>query len=77
MLNTDLEFQKNFNVWVLILVFRVLIQYFLIIVVSAERFQINDLTAFLDGSNVYGSTETIATLLRTGRNGRLKVSVSS
>jgi len=37
------------------------------------RQQINEITAYIDASNVYGSTPTRATWLRQGTGGRLKV----
>ncbi|HMB91561.1 MAG TPA: peroxidase family protein, partial [Rhodothermales bacterium] len=38
------------------------------------RMHINDITSWIDGSNVYGSDEARAMWLRTGTGGRLKVS---
>lgn len=38
------------------------------------RMHINDITAWIDGSNVYGSDDARAMWLRTGTGGRLKVS---
>jgi hypothetical protein len=38
------------------------------------RMHVNDITAWIDGSNVYGSDEARAMWLRTGTGGRLKVS---
>ena len=37
------------------------------------RFQINQITAFIDASNVYGSDNSEARVLRLGRGGRLRV----
>ena len=44
--------------------------------ISVERFQLNDLTAYVDASNVYVSTDIKANALRTYRDGLLKTSVS-
>ena len=44
--------------------------------ISVERFQLNDLTAYVDASNVYGSTNIKANALRTYSDGLLKTSVS-
>ncbi len=41
---------------------------------DAPRMQINEITAWMDGSNIYGSTEARAHWLRTGSQGELKVS---
>ena len=38
------------------------------------RQQINKLSAWIDGSNVYGSGDELGSALRTGVNGRLKTS---
>ena len=41
---------------------------------SNPRQQINEITAFIDGSSVYGSDSTRASWLRTGSDGKLKTS---
>ncbi len=45
--------------------------------VTAPRKAMNDLSAFIDGSNVYGSDEGRANWLRTFENGKLKVSAGN
>jgi hypothetical protein len=40
---------------------------------SSPRQQINEITGYIDGSNIYGSDTTRAAWLRTGSNGQLKV----
>lgn len=44
------------------------------IVIDGARAQINQITSFLDGSNVYGSSESRAAALRTFSRGRMKTS---
>lgn len=45
-------------------------------VIAGVRHPINDITAFVDGSNVYGSSEERAEALREPGTGRLKTTVS-
>ena len=46
------------------------------LILLVERFQLNDLTAYVDASNVYGSTNILANALRSYKDGLLKSSVS-
>ncbi|MGH6645220.1 MAG: peroxidase family protein, partial [Bradyrhizobium sp.] len=42
--------------------------------VTSPRMQVNEITAFMDGSMVYGSSDTTAASLRTGVGGQMKTS---
>ena len=43
---------------------------------TVERYQLNDLSAYVDGGNVYGTTLIKSNALRSFVDGKLKISVS-
>ena len=47
-----------------------------LLILTVERYQLNDLSAYVDGGNVYGTTLIESNALRSFVDGKLKISVS-
>ena len=45
-------------------------------ILTVERYQLNDLSAYVDGGNIYGTTLIKSNALRSFVDGKLKISVS-